>query len=138
MRRPLGVKREPGRALEFAAGCIQSAYWHRFSATAHSPIGLSPHEYGITLQPPTNITFAHNDLAFVDPTGTDHDFLGAGLRKALYNYMHGIGLEADVREWFEPRDGKRPHGGRQRRRRESVSGVPATTVPPDLIERFLT
>ena len=26
----------------FAAGCIQSAYWHRFAATAHSPIGLHP------------------------------------------------------------------------------------------------
>jgi radical SAM superfamily enzyme YgiQ (UPF0313 family) len=26
----------------FAAGCIQSAYWHRFAATAHSPIGWAP------------------------------------------------------------------------------------------------
>ena len=121
----------------FAAGCIQSAYWHRFSATAHSPIGLSPHEYGITLRPPANITFAHNDVDFVDPTGTDHDYLGTGLRKALYNYMHGVGLEDDVREWFEPRAGGRPHGGRQRRRREATAGVPATTVPPNLIERFL-
>ena len=42
------------------------------------------------------------------PTGTDHDFLGAGLRKALYNYMHGIGLDADVREWFEPRAAAAP------------------------------
>ena len=121
----------------FAAGCIQSAYWHRFSATAHSPIGLSPHEYGITLRLPANITFAHNDVDFVDPTGTDHDFLGNGLRKALYNYMHGVGLEDDVRQWFEPRAGGRPHGGRQRRRREATAGVPATTVPPNLIERFL-
>jgi radical SAM superfamily enzyme YgiQ (UPF0313 family) len=121
----------------FAAGCIQSAYWHRFSATAHSPIGLSPHEYGITLRPPANITFAHNDVDFVDPTGTDHDFLGNGLRKALYNYMHGVGLEDDVRQWFEPPAGGRPHGGRQRRRREATAGVPATTVPPNLIERFL-
>jgi radical SAM superfamily enzyme YgiQ (UPF0313 family) len=121
----------------FAAGCIQSAYWHRFSATAHSPIGLRPHEYGITLRPPANITFAHNDVDFVDPTGTDHDFLGTGLRKALYNYMHGVGLEEDVRQWFEPRAGGRPHGGSKRRRRESTAGVPATTVPPNLIERFL-
>ena len=87
----------------FAAGCIQSAYWHRFAATAHSPIGLDPEAYGITLRPPAQITFAHNDVAFDDPTGTDHDFLGLGLRKALYNYMHGVGLEADVREWFGQR-----------------------------------
>src|SRR6185503_415392 len=46
----------------FAAGCIQSAYWHRFSATAHSPIGLAPQEYGITLKPPSDISFAHNDV----------------------------------------------------------------------------
>ncbi len=120
----------------FAAGCIQSAYWHRFSATAHSPIGLEPHKYGITLQPPADIRFAHNDVAFHDPTGADHDHLGAGLRKALYNYMHGVGLEADVREWFDPKPGGRNGGGRGHARRRSGS-VPRTTVPPDLIENAL-
>jgi len=103
----------------FAAGCIQSAYWHRFTATAHSPIGLNPEAYGITLRPPQRITFAHNDVPFDDPTGTDHDALGAGLRKALYNYMHGIGFDMDVREWF------------------AGTSVPVTTVPADLIERCL-
>jgi radical SAM superfamily enzyme YgiQ (UPF0313 family) len=103
----------------FAAGCIQSAYWHRFAATAHSPIGLNPAGYGITLRPPPQVTFAHNDVAFEDPTGTDHDLLGAGLRKALYNYMHGIGFDMDVRQWFEG------------------APVPGTTVRPDLIERCL-
>jgi hypothetical protein len=103
----------------FAAGCIHSAYWHRFAATAHSPIGLNPDAYGITLKPPASITFAHNDLPFDDPVGTDHDFLGVGLRKALYNYMHGVGLEVDVREWFEGRK------------------VPRTTVPKQLIARCL-
>ena len=120
----------------FAAGCIQSAYWHRFAATAHSPIGLHPEKFGITLQPPPGITFAHNDIAFHDPTGTDHDFLGAGLRKALYNYMHGVGLDADVREWFEPRPGRR-RGGRHHGRRSAAHGVPRTTVAPDLIERAI-
>jgi radical SAM superfamily enzyme YgiQ (UPF0313 family) len=120
----------------FAAGCIQSAYWHRFAATAHSPIGLFPERYGITLRPPGGITFAHNDVAFDDPVGADHDALGAGLRKALYNYMLGVGLDADVRTWFEPRPPRRG-GPRQRRRRAAPAGVPATTVPPDLIERFL-
>jgi radical SAM superfamily enzyme YgiQ (UPF0313 family) len=120
----------------FAAGCIQSAYWHRFSATAHSPIGLHPDHYGIQLRPPEDITFAHNDVAFVDQVGTDHDFLGAGLRKALYNYMHGVGLDADVRTWFEPRARGR-YGSRQRRRQGTRASVPATTVPPDLIEEYL-
>ncbi len=109
----------------FATGCIQSAYWHRFAATAHSPIGLHPEQYGITLKPPADIRFAHNDVEFHDPTGTDHDFLGVGLRKALYNYMHGIGLDADVREWFDKPSGRARHG------------VPRTTVPRNLIERSL-
>jgi hypothetical protein len=120
----------------FAAGCLQSAYWHRFAATAHSPIGLHPHQYGITLRPPAAASFAHNDLEFEDPVGTDHDYLGVGLRKALYNYMHGVGLDADVREWFEPPPtGRRP--GRAPGRSPSRAAVPVTSVPPDLIERFL-
>jgi len=118
----------------FAAGCIQSAYWHRFTVTAHSPIGLHPQAYGITLRPPQNIQFAHNDVEFDDPVGTDHDFLGAGLRKAVYNYMHGVGLDADVREWFE----SHPGGGRRGKRHRGASReVPTTTVPPDLIDQFL-
>ena len=24
-----------------------------------------------------------------------------GLRKALYNFMHGLGLDEDVRRWFD-------------------------------------
>jgi radical SAM superfamily enzyme YgiQ (UPF0313 family) len=119
----------------FAAGCIQSAFWHRFAATAHSPIGLHPQKYGITLRPPASITFAHNDIEFDDPVGTDHDLLGVGLRKALYNYMHGIGLDADVRTWFEPQPGSRD--ARRQRRRRSTATVPATTVKPNLIARSL-
>ena len=121
----------------FAAGCIQSAYWHRFAATAHSPIGLHPKQYGITLRPPPNITFAHNDLEFDDPVGADHDMLGSGLRKALYSYMHGAGLDEDVRMWFEPREHAPRRGTRQGSRHAAAFAVPATTVPPDLIERCL-
>jgi len=120
----------------FQAGCIQSAYWHRFSATAHSPVGLHPEQYGITLRRPPEITFAHNDLDFDDPVGVDHDFLGAGLRKALYNYMLGVGLDADVRTWFEaPRAVERR--GRSARPRRRAPAVPATTVEPELIARCL-
>lgn len=106
----------------FAAGCIQSGYFHRFTCTVHSPVGLNPADYGITLQPLPDVAsgkvFAKNDVQFDDPTGVDHDALGAALNKALYNYMHGIGLETNVRSWFEQR-------------------VPKTTVPKDFIERAL-
>jgi radical SAM superfamily enzyme YgiQ (UPF0313 family) len=102
----------------FAAGCIDSGFWHRFSATAHAPIGQRPREFGIELVPSPDSTFARNDLEFVDPTGVDHDRLGVGLQKALYNYMLGLGIEEDARSWFDIK-------------------VPKTTVPHDFIQRAL-
>jgi hypothetical protein len=42
-------------------------------------------------------------VAFIDPTGTDHDRLGQALKKAIYNFMHGIGVDSDVRSWFDVR-----------------------------------
>ena len=85
----------------FAAGCIQSGFFHRFACTVHSPVGQDPAAYGVTLQPLAPVSFAKNDIGFIDPTGVDHDALGVGLKKALYNYMHGIGLDEDVRRWFD-------------------------------------
>jgi hypothetical protein len=68
--------------------------------------------------------------------GVDHDFLGVGLKKALYNYMHGIGLDADVRTWFDTRPAEhattRRHG-----QRNAAASVPAPKVPGDLIARAL-
>jgi radical SAM superfamily enzyme YgiQ (UPF0313 family) len=84
----------------FAAGCIQSGFFHRFVCTVHSPVGMHPEQFGITLEPLPPVSFARNDVGFVDPTGVDHDALGVALNKALYNYMHGIGLDEDVRNWF--------------------------------------
>ncbi|MEZ5705768.1 MAG: radical SAM protein [Burkholderiaceae bacterium] len=85
----------------FENGCIQSGFFHRFSCTVHSPVGLDPQAYGITLIPLPEVTFAKNDIGFIDPTGVDHDALGQGLRKAIYNFMHGLCVEDDVRRWFE-------------------------------------
>ncbi|NUN61151.1 MAG: radical SAM protein [Burkholderiaceae bacterium] len=84
----------------FANRCIQSGFFHRFACTVHSPVGKAPEEFGITLVPLPPVSFAKNDIGFHDPTGVDHDALGAVLKKAIYNYMHGIGLEEDVRSWF--------------------------------------
>ena len=84
----------------FMEGCIQSGFFHRFACTVHSPVGLNPAEYGIKLKALPPITFATNDVEFTDPTGVDHNALGKALNKALYNYMHGIGLDEDVRAWF--------------------------------------
>lgn len=99
----------------FHNGCLDSAYWHRFSATIHSPIGREPEKFGIKIINQNKSEFANNDLIFEDPTGCDHDKLGFGLRKAIYNFMHGVGLEEDVRFWFD-------------------FPVPKTTVPENRIE----
>ena len=119
----------------FAAGCIHSGFFHRFTCTVHSPIAKHPEQYGVTLAAPLQATFANNDINFTDATGVDHDMFGAALRKALYNYMHGVGLDVDVREWFEPRASVRRVRKGTRRRITRV--VPRTTVPPNLIERAL-
>jgi hypothetical protein len=101
----------------FELGIIQSGFWHQFALTAHSPIGLNPTEYGIT---PTyqNISFANNDIDFVDATGIDHSKFSFGLRKSLFNYMHGIGFEIPLKEWFEFK-------------------IPKTQIKPDFISKCL-
>jgi len=103
----------------FENGCIHSGFFHRFACTVHSPVGMSPVDYGVTLQPlPADGRFAKNDIAFIDPTPADHERLGQGLKKGLYNFMHGIGLDGDIRAWFPLR-------------------VPKSTVPRRFIERAL-
>jgi hypothetical protein len=102
----------------FAEGCIQSGYFHRFACTVHSPVGKNPEDYGIQLKPLPQGTFAKNDIGFIDPTGVDHGALGEGLNRALYNYMHGIGLDQNVRSWFDQK-------------------VPRTTVQKNFIEQAL-
>ncbi len=103
---PTQTAQETVDALErvrqlFQLGLIQSAFWHRFSATVHSEVGKNPAKFGIELSPMPEVTFAQNDLDFIDASGVDHDRLGPGLKKALYNFMHGVGLDEDVRFWFE-------------------------------------
>jgi radical SAM superfamily enzyme YgiQ (UPF0313 family) len=82
-------------------GCFQSAYWHRFAATIHSPIGKHPELYNIELIPNKNVLFAENDIDYHDPIKTDHEMLGLGLKKALYNYMHGMGFDNPMSFWFD-------------------------------------
>jgi hypothetical protein len=110
----------------FENGCIQSGFFHRFSCTVHSPVGMNPAEYGIELIPLPPVSFAKNDIGFIDPTGTDHDALGIGLRKAIYNYMHGLCVEDDVRRWFEHLPQQVPRATVKRGRIAKALSRPAT------------
>ena len=105
----------------FENGCIQSGFFHRFICTVHSPVGINPQEYGIELIPLPEITFAKNDVSFIDPTGVDHDALGQGLKKAIYNYMHGVGFDIKTQTWFDGLG----------------MTIPRTTVPKNFIEKVL-
>jgi len=102
---PTQTEQETINSLEmvrqlFEAGCIQSGFWHRFALTAHSPIAADPESFGITILPEPATTFARNELPFNDPVRADHTMLGEGLRKALFNYMHGAGFDLPVHQWF--------------------------------------
>lgn len=84
----------------FDAGVVHSAFWHRFVATRHAPIGLEPGRFGISVVTPTTPPFAENDLTHQDPEGADHDALGPGLERALAHYMEGRGLDRPVQSFF--------------------------------------
>ncbi|HEY4652046.1 MAG TPA: radical SAM protein, partial [Pontibacter sp.] len=103
----------------FGNNVIQSGYWHRFSMTAHSPIGKNPEKYGVVKVGPPEGDFANNDLWHDDPQGTDHSLFSAGLAKALYNYMHGVALEEPLSFWFDFK-------------------TPRTTIKPDLISSAIS
>jgi radical SAM superfamily enzyme YgiQ (UPF0313 family) len=85
----------------FETGIVQSGYWHRFSMTAHSPVGKNPAKYQVAAIGPEPGNFAWNDLWHDDPQGTNHEQFGPGLAKSLYNYMHGVALREPLSFWFD-------------------------------------
>lgn len=98
----------------FEQGIVQSAFWHQFAMTAHSPVGLTPAAFQVSEVGPDHGTFANNDLYHDDPTGAEHERYSEGLKKSLFNYMHDICLDFPLQEWFDFR-------------------VPETSVPHDYI-----
>ena len=101
----------------FELGVLQSGFWHQFAMTAHSPVGLDPEAFGVVPQQ-NEVTFANNDIAFKDKTGINHDKFSFGLKKSLFNYMHGICFDYELQDWFDFK-------------------VPKTKIPPDYIIRCL-
>jgi hypothetical protein len=87
----------------FEAGILQSGFWHQFAMTAHSPVGMHPELFGVKRETDQIGSFANNDLVHLDPSGTDHEAFSFGLKKSLLNFMHGIGLDFPLQDWFEHR-----------------------------------
>lgn len=99
----------------FQTGVLQSAFWHLFTMTAHSPVGLNPEKYKVKKVSNEVGTFANNDIEHTDPTGANHEIFGFGLKKALLNYMHGACFEFPLQKWFE-------------------FTIPKTTIAPNYIQ----
>ncbi len=100
----------------FENGVLQSGFWHRFAMTSHSPVGLAPDTFDVQRIGPSFGGFADNDLYHDDPKGANHDLYSEGLRKSLFNYMHGVGFDIPLSKWFD-------------------SKVPTTTIPSNYIQR---
>ena len=88
------------RQLVFA-DLIQSAFWHRFTTTAHSPIGLDPKTHGLRILGPTFQGFADNNLTHQDRAAATPDWVGEGLRRSMLNFLERKGFTLDVRQWFD-------------------------------------
>jgi hypothetical protein len=111
-------------ALEFVrqmfdAGCLHSAFWHRFELTAFSPIARDPARYGITIPPQPKHPFSNYLLKYCEPGAPDHDQFSDGLRRAVEHYMLGIGLERPVTSWFD-------------------AATPPPTIAPGLVRSLLS
>ncbi len=85
----------------FLNEALQSGFWHRFAMTSHSPVGLNPSQFKVQRTGPAFGGFADNDLYHDDPKGANHDLFGDGLSKSLFNFMHGVGLDFPLKDWFE-------------------------------------
>jgi len=101
----------------FELGILQSGFWHQFAMTAHSPVGINPEEFGVIPQQ-NEVSFANNDIQFTDKTGINHDKFSFGLKKSLFNYMHGICFDYELQDWFDFK-------------------IPKTKVSPNFIENCI-
>jgi len=106
----------------FEAGVLQSGFWHQFAMTAHSPVGMYPEKFGVVpTSPPLEglgEVFANNDINYVDKTGIDHEKFSFGLKKSLFNFMHGICFDYELQDWFDFK-------------------IPKTKIHPDFIANAL-
>ena len=102
----------------FEAGVLQSGFWHQFAMTAHSPVGMYPEKFGVVKETSCTGSFANNDINYIDKTGIDHNKFSYGLKKSLFNFMHGICFDYELQDWFDFK-------------------IPRTKINADFIEKAL-
>ena len=120
---PTETEKEAMGALEFVRDLfrrdlIQSAFWHRFALTVHSPIAAEPEKFGIKLVANSGArrpgyvfarknsgarrpgyVFARNEIGYDEPGAPDWTRIGKTLNLALYNYLEGRGLDKPIAYW---------------------------------------
>jgi radical SAM superfamily enzyme YgiQ (UPF0313 family) len=84
----------------FEAGCLRSAFWHRFSLTAWSPIAARPAAFGITVPHSPRRPSSNYVLVYDEPGAVDHAAFGPPLRRAVEHYMLGAGLDLPMAHWL--------------------------------------
>ena len=102
----------------FSNKLLQSAFWHRFAMTIHSPIGINPEKFDVIKIPNDENAFAENGCDHIDETGCNHEKFSGGLNKALYNYIHNNGIDFKLQDWFDFK-------------------IPKTKIPPNYIAHCL-
>jgi hypothetical protein len=104
---PTETEKEAFGALEFVRDLfredlLQSAFWHRFALTVHSPIAADPDRFSISAVSPKGRRgriFRRNELSFREPGAPDWDVIGRALDLAMYNYVEGRGLDKRADFW---------------------------------------
>ncbi len=102
----------------FETGILQSAFWHLFTMTAHSPVGMHPEKFSVKKVSEAIGSFANNDIEHIDIGGADHESFSFGLKKSLLNFMHGACFDYPLQKWFEQK-------------------VPKTSIAPDYIIKVM-
>lgn len=97
---------------------VQSGFWHRYAMTSHSPSGISPEKFGVKRVSLKPNSFANNEVPYIEGTNYNYERVGKGLEKSIYNFMHGVGLDEHVSEWFDFK-------------------VPPPTIPPNYIAKTI-
>ena len=95
----------------FAEGLIQSAFWHRYAMTCHSPSGRNPESVGARHVADYRLqitdyrfgfnSFANNEIPFEVDNELDWSRFGEGLNVATYNYMRQTGFDVPLKKWFK-------------------------------------
>ncbi len=84
-----------------AAKLLQSGFYHRFSLTAHSPVGRNPELFGLRVKGPRFAGFSNYNMEYEHVSGGPDRRLLKYVQRAVNAFTIGEKLDRDVRAHFE-------------------------------------